>query len=108
MNGGLMRIKLSLAALLSVCLFGHAMGADNKFKPAKYSKVCMGGEGITVTILPLLSPENHALVQIKGIEGDMDKKVIMHRIARSGDLVQTYKGKDWVTVTAKTYEGGQT
>jgi len=71
--------------ILFVALMTNQFAHAQELKLSKYPKVFKGGEGVTVTVIPVV-PEssNQALVKITGIDDDLDEKVFLHTIQNQG------------------------
>jgi hypothetical protein len=74
-----MRLLIILGLFFSSLAYGEGL------KFSKYPKVFIGNEGIEVTVIAV-TPEttNKALVQVRGIDDELDGKVFMHDIKNQG------------------------
>lgn len=79
-----MRLRSAGIAILFWAAASPAL--SETLKPSKYPRVYRGGEGITVTVIPLMpSPEKDALVEVKGIETKIDEVVLRHKAVEGND-----------------------
>ncbi len=78
--------------------------ASVALKAGKYARVYKGGEGITVTVVPLMpNPEKDALIEVEGIESKIDEIVLRHKavVGRDTTWVTTIAGEDFWTLRSE-------
>src|SRR5512138_3948045 len=89
--------------LASAVLLAPAARADSPVEPGR---VYVGGDGITLAIVPLKpKTDNKVLVRVTGSGTVYDDKAIPHERSDEGGRVAystTYKGRTWVTITVPT------
>jgi hypothetical protein len=74
----------TIIALVITTLFASSAFAES-LTPGKYSKVYRGEEGMKVTVVPMKpASAKKALVQVSGVETEIDGLVIMHDIVDKG------------------------
>jgi hypothetical protein len=74
--------------------------------PVEPGKVFVGGEGVSVAVVPLKPRANKkVLVRVTGSGTVFDDKVILHKLedadSRRINYETTYHGRDWVTLSAR-------
>jgi hypothetical protein len=75
-----------LIRILPILLIAlYAVPSQAEIKPSKYPKVYKGEEGLKVTFIDL-SPKSmkQALIQISGIDTEIDGKVFLYKMAKQG------------------------
>jgi len=106
-NSGAGRLVLSSILLLAVAQTGFSN--TESLKPGKYVRVYKGGEGITVTVVPLLpNSERDALIEVRGVESKIDEVVLRHKQAEGREdptWVTTIAGEDFWTLESKKVWG---
>lgn len=95
-------MKTSNARWLFLALL-LAPGAARADAPVEPGRVYVGGDGVTIAIVPLKpKTDNKALVRVSGSGTVYDDKAIPHERSDEGGRVAystTYKGRTWVTIT---------
>jgi len=93
----------SLLLALALLTPSAARAADAPFEPGR---VYVGGDGVTIAIVPLKpKTDNKALVRVSGSGTVYDDKAILHDREDVGGKVAygtTYRGRDWITITVPT------
>src|SRR4029078_6506595 len=93
----------SLLLALALLMPSAARAADAPFEPGR---VYVGGDGVTIAIVPLKpKTDNKALGRVYGSGTVHDEKAILHHGEDGGGKVAygtTYRGRDWITITVPT------
>jgi len=100
-----MRIHNARSLLLALALLAPApaRAADAPFEPGR---VYVGGDGVTIAIVPLKpKADNKVLVRVSGSGTVYDDKAILHEGSDVGGRFAygtTYRGRGWITITIPT------
>jgi hypothetical protein len=94
------------ARRLLLALLVLAPAAARADAPVEPGRVYVGGDGVTIAIVPLKpKTDNKALVRVTGSGTVYDDKAILHERQDEGGRVAyatTYRGRDWITITVPT------
>lgn len=95
-----MRKQLSLLVVLAFGLVSHSQADEKQLEMSRYTVAYAGGEGYRVWIARIGPKENgEALVQISGIDHQLDGRVIRAKMVGGGGSV-----KYTATVDGQAYE----
>lgn len=97
------RREATIGTALLLLLAAASARADSPVEPGK---VFVGGEGVSVAVVPLKPrADKKVLLRVTGSGTVFDDKVILHKLedadSRRINYETTYHGRDWVTLSAR-------
>ena len=93
-------------ATIGMALLLLAAASARADSPVEPGKVFVGGEGVSVAVVPLKPrADKKVLVRVTGSGTVFDDKVMLHKLedadSRRINYETTYHGRDWVTLSAR-------
>ena len=93
-------------ATIAMALLLLAAASARADSPVEAGKVFVGGEGVSVAVVPLKPrADKKVLVRVTGSGTVFDDKVMLHKLedadSRRISYETTYHGRDWVTLSAR-------